>query len=127
MTPKCVLCNRRGLVVLDLDKIGATTLLKCDKVANKLVSLFKLWATPTLVDSPKVFVLQLPVDNALFNLFVIILLSKMRSGLLASSFYSEWKGYFSIILLAFIKKWYLKADLNKLKNRSPVSSALFLP
>lgn len=84
-----MLCKRRGLVVLDLDKIGATTLLKCDKVANKLVSLFKLWATPTLVDSPKVFVLQLPVDKALFSLFVMILLSKMRSGLLANSFSYE--------------------------------------
>jgi hypothetical protein len=70
---------------------------------------------------------QLPVDRALLSLFVIILLSKIRSGLCASNFSSERKGYLSMIRLAFIKKWYLKADLNNPKNKSPVNSTLFLP
>lgn len=45
----------------ELAWIGATTLLKCESVAKKLVSLFKTWATPERITYPRVDFPQLPV------------------------------------------------------------------
>jgi hypothetical protein len=49
MRPKWVLCSKRGFADFELDKIGATTRLKWDRVAKKLVSLLSTWATPDFI------------------------------------------------------------------------------
>lgn len=62
---------------LELDWIGATTLLKWDKVAKKVVSLFKTCATPDLITYPVKDLPQFPVAKAVLNVVVIGLGSKI--------------------------------------------------
>lgn len=62
---------------LELDWIGATTLLRWDNVAKKLVSLLRTWATPDLITSPVRDLPQLPVAKAVLKVDVIGLGSKI--------------------------------------------------
>ncbi len=77
--PKWVLCKRRGLADFELDWIGATTLLKCDNVAKKLVSLLSTCATPDLMTSPVNDLPQFPVARAALKVVVMGLGSKISS------------------------------------------------
>lgn len=53
--------SKRGLADFELALIGATTLLKCDSVAKKEVSLLSTCATPERITSPRLDLPQLPV------------------------------------------------------------------
>lgn len=75
--PKWVLCNNLGFADLELDWIGATTLLKWDNVAKKVVSLLSTCATPDRMTSPVIDLPQLPVARAVLRVVVIGLESKI--------------------------------------------------
>jgi hypothetical protein len=70
------LCSKRGFADFELDWMGATTLLRCERVAKKLVSLLSTCATPDRITSPVIDFPQFPVANAFLSVIVIGLGSK---------------------------------------------------
>jgi hypothetical protein len=71
------LWSNLGFADFELDWIGATTLLKCDKVAKYVVSLFNTCATPDLITYPVKDFPQLPVAKDVLKVVVIGLGSKI--------------------------------------------------
>ena len=76
INPKWVLWSYLGLDIFIWAFIGAFILLRWLKVANKDVSLFKVYATPVFTTYPSLFLPQLPVAKAFSISFVIISESK---------------------------------------------------
>lgn len=125
--PKCVLWSKRGFADFELAWIGATTLLKWDSVAKKLVSLFRTWATPDRMTYPMLDLPQFPVANEFLMGSVMVLSSKIRSIFYPDKFFLPSLIRFRSKILAPSIKLFLKCSLNCEINRIPVRSNLFLP
>lgn len=125
--PKWVLWSRRGLADFELAWIGATTLLKWESVAKKLVSLFKTWATPDRITSPIFDLPQFPVAREFLIGSVIVLSSKILSIFYSDRFLLPSLILFLNKILAPSIKLFLKCSLNWEINKIPVRSNLFFP